>query len=294
MSELARRWAVAVIAIPVILGLLYLGGWFLALPLAGFAAWGAHESYRLATRSEVEPFGALGAATAAGLVLLAGRYTAFGAFAPPALSLIGISTLVGLVSALVVRGPDRRPLAATAVTIFGAVYVGLALAFVPLLHALPLGRGWASEDDALAGLAIVCLPLACTWVGDATAFFAGTAWGRDGKKLAPSISPKKSWVGFWAGLGGASIAAAVWLFVTEPLIPALDAGGPGHLALAGGILGVAAVVGDLVESLLKREAGVKDSGTLFPGHGGALDRVDSIVFTMPTAYVLLVLLGRGG
>jgi phosphatidate cytidylyltransferase len=173
------------------------------------------------------------------------------------------------------------------------MYVGLMLGFAPLLHGLPVASGWATGADAReAGLVVLALPLAATWIGDAAAFFAGSAWGRTRRKLAPSISPNKSWVGFWAGVAGASLAAVLWHAVASARMPALSVGGVGAMAVTGALLGVAAVLGDLVESLLKREAGVKDSGTFFPGHGGVMDRIDSLLFTIPAAYVLLWLLER--
>jgi len=287
MSELQKRFAVAGIGIPTVLALVYMGGWFIALPLAGFAAWSAHEVFRLAAKKEVAPIGPVGCTTAAALVLLAGWKPTFATYAPFALGVLGVCATVGVATALVTRHPDRSPLADVSVTLFGSVYVGLSLAFMPLLHALPANLGWSTAGSAaLGGLVVVALPLAATWIGDAAAFFAGTAWGK--KKLAPSISPNKSWVGFWAAVIGAGVAGLGWMFVAARYLPGLDI--PWFVAMAmAALLGVAAVVGDLAESLLKREAGVKDSGTFFPGHGGVLDRIDSLILTIPTAFVALVL-----
>jgi phosphatidate cytidylyltransferase len=99
-------------------------------------------------------------------------------------------------------------------------------------------------------------------------------------------------VGFWANLAGGSVAGVGWLFVTSESLPGLADAGFILFAVIGGLLGFAAVIGDLLESVLKREAGVKDSGVLFPGHGGALDRIDSLVLTIPTSYLLLIVLGQ--
>jgi phosphatidate cytidylyltransferase len=159
---------------------------------------------------------------------------------------------------------------------------------VPLLHAFPFLNGWAGPDASpWAGVAMVALPLTATWVGDATAFFAGSAWGK--RRLAPAISPKKSWEGAIAGVLGAGAGAAIWYVIVQGVLP--DA--PISIlsaALVGATLGVAAIVGDLVESMLKRDAGVKDSGTLLPGHGGVLDRIDAIIFSLPVSYLLLRIL----
>ena len=288
MSELQKRWAVAGVGIPTVLGLVYLGGWFIAVPLSGFAAWAAHELYRLAAHKHAAPLGIVGCPTAAALVLLAAWQPEFVGYAPYALGVLGAASLVTIVAELFVRDPDPNPLLDIAVTIFGSMYVGLSLAFLPLLHALPATRSWGvSEGAALSGLLIVLLPPAATWIGDAAAFFAGTAWGK--KKLAPTISPNKSWVGFWADVAGASVAALLWMMVADRYLPGLDLAWPA-VAVLGALLGVAAVAGDLVESLLKREAGVKDSGTFFPGHGGVLDRIDSLILTVPITYMALVIL----
>jgi phosphatidate cytidylyltransferase len=287
MTELGKRVSVAAVGIPTVLGLLYLGGWFLAVPLSAFAALGSVELYRLAEAVEVRPFRALGAAVSAGLVLIAARAESFEAFAPWGLGVLGMATATSLVAVIFVRGPDMRPLAVVAVTLLGAVYVGLSIAVVPLLHALPARSGWvAAGGSAWGGLAVLALPLAATWVGDASAYFAGSAWGD--RKLAPSISPNKSWVGFWAGLAGAAAAAALWHVAARPVLTSFPLGVVGTVAL-GAALGLGAIVGDLAESLLKREANVKDSGTFFPGHGGALDRLDALLVTLPVAYVTLAI-----
>lgn len=291
MSELTKRVVVAAVGIPVVLRLVFLGGWYLAIPLSALAALGALELYRLGAGAGIAPLSPLGASGAAGLVLLAAWQPTLRGFAPWAVALLGALTASALVLAIFVRGPGKEPLSTTAVTLFGAVYIGLSLAVVPLLHSLPVLRGWAPDTgDRWSGVLVLALPLAATWVGDACAYFAGTAWGKS--RLAPSISPKKSWVGFWADLVGAGAAAAVWFVVIQPRLPGLSLG----LAVTVGVgvlLGLGAVAGDLVESLLKREAGVKDSGTFFPGHGGVLDRIDALTFTLPLAYVALALLGGG-
>ena len=149
-----------------------------------------------------------------------------------------------------------------------------------------------SAADPLASLFIVALPLAATWIGDASAYFAGTAWGKGRARLAPTISPNKSWVGFWANLAGGAVAAVAWLFLVQDRLPGLADAGILAFAVVGAVLGFVAVIGDLLESVFKREAGVKDSGTLFPGHGGVLDRIDSLVFTIPTSYALLILVAN--
>ena len=132
--------------------------------------------------------------------------------------------------------------------------------------------------------ALVALPLVLTWVSDIGAFFVGRSVG--GRKLIPAISPGKTVSGAIGGLVATTIAS--WLYVRYVLAPlaSLTMTVPGTLAF-GAIISVAAQIGDLAESLLKREGNVKDSSHLIPGHGGLLDRLDSLLFVLPVAYLLL-------
>lgn len=132
---------------------------------------------------------------------------------------------------------------------------------------------------------IFFIPLILCWIADSMAYFVGSAFGKH--KLAPSISPAKSWEGFIAGLTGA-VAGAV-------LVGTTGAGLPLYLMIAVGIAGgIAAVTGDLFESALKRDAGIKDSGSILPGHGGVLDRFDSILAVVPVVWLILILYGSAG
>lgn len=290
MSELSKRVAVAVVAIPLVLGLAYLGGWFLAIPLSAFAGWGAHEAYRLARVREIRPIEWVGVPAAVSLVLLGAWRPGFDEYAPFGLAVVLGASLLAAVEAMRTRGAAGNPLAAVSITVFGAIYSGLALAFIPFLLALPGDRGWtASAADPVAPLLVVALPLAATWVGDAAAYFAGTTWGKGRARLAPTISPNKSWVGFWASLVGGGATGVAWLFIVQGRLPVLAEVGAVPFALIGALLGLVAVIGDLLESLFKREAGVKDSGSFFPGHGGVLDRIDSLVLTIPVSYGVLIL-----
>lgn len=150
---------------------------------------------------------------------------------------------------------------------WGVVYVGVPVLALVFLRARP------------DGLLLTFWAMALVWACDSAAFFAGRAIG--GPKLAPAISPNKTWAGFIGGVlgAGAFAAALVWLF-----------GLPVALALATPFLAMLAQAGDLYESHLKRVAGVKDSGTLLPGHGGILDRLDGLVAVAPVAALLLLAL----
>jgi phosphatidate cytidylyltransferase len=124
--------------------------------------------------------------------------------------------------------------------------------------------------------------LALNWVGDAAAYYIGRGFGRH--RLAPEVSPKKSWEGSAASIAGSMLFGVVYLHFALPSVPWFVA-----LPLSA-VVNVAGQVGDLAESALKRGAEVKDSGTLLPGHGGLLDRVDSSLFAMPVVYAFLRLL----
>ena len=131
----------------------------------------------------------------------------------------------------------------------------------------------------------ILLALGLTWVADTAAYFVGSRFGR--RKLAPSISPGKTWEGAAGALAGA-LAYAIICAALVPQLKAGIAGGPawGAYLAAVAVLCVASIVGDLFESAAKRQAGVKDSGTILPGHGGILDRIDSATSTLPLAAVL--------
>ena len=221
----------------------------------------------------------------------------------------------------------RAPRAALYAFVSGAAFAGLAAALWPIdagempeiaifgaaaifwIVAAPfwLGRGLERPESALrpwilpvtgwlvlipAGLAMLAVPglhllaiLALIWIADTAAYGAGRAFGR--RKLAPHISPGKTWEGVAGGMLGCAVYAAV-LAAYTPKLAALT-GGMRWVPYVGAalLLSAVSVVGDLFESALKRRAGVKDSGSLLPGHGGVLDRIDSTTSTLPVAVLLL-------
>ena len=169
-------------------------------------------------------------------------------------------------------------------TIAGAVYAGGTLVFAVFLrHLLNIG----GADDRAAGLALVLFPLAITWINDSAAYFAGRALGR--RKLIPAVSPGKTVEGALAGVIAGVLTGMLYTAVVLPRAADLELGVLAG-AVCGALIAVAAQVGDLAESLFKRDAGVKDSGTLLPGHGGILDRFDALYFSLPVAYGLVALL----
>lgn len=279
-SDLPRRVGVAVVGIPVVFGALYVGGWVLGGLVALAAFVGALEFYRLARARGGHPFDGIGVLAATALVLGATAWSTGPRFMDFAvLLLVGVCLLL-LGLSIWQRWPDGSPLDDVATTLMGVVYTGGTLAFVPLLRQLP--ETWGLPATSLRGAAFVLLPLLAVWASDSAAYFVGHAIGRT--KLAPHASPGKTIEGSVAGLVGAMGASALVAWW------AAGAGSP-QLAIptalgVGLALGVSGQVGDLAESVLKRQAGVKDSGRVFPGHGGVLDRLDALLFAFPVAWML--------
>lgn len=288
-GELAQRVAVAAVGIPLVAAAVFIGGWILGALVAVVALGATLELYRLAERNGVKPLAAPGALTAAGFVLVA-TARPDPAAAAPWLWGLAVALLLGTAAVAVrFRGIDARPLEAVAVTLAGAVLTGGTLGFAIFLRyldpATPTGTPLPPPiSQAWLGTAFVGFPLVTTWLNDTGAYTAGRRWGR--RKLSPRVSPGKTVEGAVAGLAAAVAAGGIYF---ELVLRQAIGLGPGFLAgaAAGLLVGVAAQTGDLAESLMKREAGVKDSGRLLPGHGGLLDRCDALLFTFPVSYLYL-------
>lgn len=282
-GNLVKRIAFSGLAIPLALAVVWRGGWLMALVLAALGVLGTREVYALARRQGIEALEETGWLAAAAIPLLA--YWAKGSetrWAEPALYLGALWLMAALVVAVARRGPAGRPLASVAVTLFSPVYASGLLAFL-----IAVRHGVNADRRPFAYFCLAAFPLVITWICDTCAMAAGARFG--GKKLAPVLSPKKTWAGAIGGtLGGvlASVALGVlvlnrqgWHFGLAPLL------------LVGFVVTVMGQVGDIAESLFKREAGVKDSSGLIPGHGGVLDRLDSLYFVIPAAAGLFKVFG---
>jgi phosphatidate cytidylyltransferase len=178
------------------------------------------------------------------------------------------------------RSPLLQVLPDTAQGLFGLIYIAYPLTLIPLL--------WKQED----GPALVVFLMVCVWAGDIAALYVGRAFGK--RKLAPRLSPGKTWLGSGASILGSMLAAALVIYIADLLtargITILHISEPlwQSLVLAA-ILNIAAQLGDLLESAIKRGAGVKDSGTMLPGHGGILDRIDALLLAAPVLWFILLL-----
>ena len=256
---LKYRIASAVILIPIVLGSVYFGGlgFFAVVTLALLIA--GYEFFDLARRVGHRPIPALGLA----LIVL----FLFNAYARAGweLEILTVALVGSLVLAIFWREDDW--IASWALTFAGALYVGWLGAYTIRVRELPNGLIWA------------VLALVTIWATDTGAYFVGTRLGRHG--FFTAISPKKTWEG---AIGG-WVAATLVMLVLGSLFAGLE---PVKALLFGFGLSIAATFGDLAESLLKRQTGVKDSGNLVPGHGGLLDRIDSLLFGAAFAYYYLV------
>jgi phosphatidate cytidylyltransferase len=282
-NNLAQRILVAAIAIPLVVGLIWVGGWPLAGALAVLGVLGTREVYDLARRQGIEALDETGWLAAAAIPLLA--YWAKGSqthWAEPAIYVGALWLMALLVVAMVRRGPVGRPLTSVSVTLFGCLYGSGLLAFLIAI------RHGANADSQPAAYALLTLfPLVITWICDTAAMAAGATIG--GPKLAPVLSPKKTLAGAVGGtLGGIATALVLGMLVLNRQGWNFSVG---QLLLFGFAVSVVGQVGDVAESLFKREVGVKDSSSLIPGHGGVLDRLDSLYFVIPAAAGLYRMFG---
>jgi phosphatidate cytidylyltransferase len=278
-GNLVRRVAFAAVAIPLALLVIWYGGIPLVCLLAVAGALGARELFGLAERQGVQPARVLGILAAAAVAPLT-----YAALAGQRRELVhelwpfaaAIWLILVLTWALAARPASGRPIEAVAVTVLAVAYCGGLPAFLlAIRHGHHPIRSWA-------GAWLVFYPLVVTWVCDTAAMFGGRMIG--GPKLAPVVSPGKTRSGSVVGvIGGLAVAP---LFATLVFPPAGVTVGLGALLVIAAVLGVVGQVGDLAESLFKREAGVKDSSHLIPGHGGVLDRLDSLYFVVPVAAAL--------
>ena len=265
-----RRVVTAAVAIPIILLVLYLGTVAVACLTAAAAAVAGWELAGMAGRPPGRRRNAGLVFWPAALVAVVGTRASGawdGSWWPVAAAFASGAALAAVWFAVF---PSRgSSLWRPTVTVLAAAYFGLLLAHAPALRSLPEGFDW------------LLIGLCTTFVADTAALFVGRAWGRH--RMAPRISPRKTWEGAAGGVTGSVAIAVVLVAVLHPG-PSLWAA-----ALLGVAAAVAGMVGDLAVSSLKRGAGLKDSGTLLPGHGGILDRLDSLAPNLAVVYWFAVL-----
>ncbi|HKW40437.1 MAG TPA: CDP-archaeol synthase [Gemmatimonadales bacterium] len=278
--NLLVRIAVAVPAIAGALVALWLGGWVLAAVLAVLGVLGVREVYDFAKRQGIQPLDWLGFLAAALLPLATYWVKSYADWEPVVYA--GAMWLLLTLVVAAARGPERHPLTGVAVTMFAALYASGLLSFLVAIR-----HGPHMDAHPRGSVALAVLPLVVTWVCDTAAMAAGRLVG--GAKLAPVLSPNKTWAGAIGGTGGAVVATIAY----GPIVlDRVNFGLPQwQLIVIGFAIALAAQVGDVAESLFKREVGVKDSSSLLPGHGGVLDRLDSLYFVLPVAAGLFRVFG---
>jgi phosphatidate cytidylyltransferase len=263
-SNLAIRLLTAAVVVPPLLGLLFKGpAWgFFALVLVATAV-AASELFRMTHPDD-------GVARGIGIVtsLGAGAATYYCSSNPRALlTMVAAVTLIGLLTPLWRLGDMQSAALRTMAGVAGPFYVGTLLAFLAMMR----------RDGGDDGGKLVFMSLTFSWLADTGGYFFGRFLGKT--KLYEAVSPKKTRAGFVGALVGACVGAtlaSLWYLPALPLAHALP------LAL---FAGAAGQMGDLVESLLKRSTGIKDSGGIVPGHGGMLDRIDALIVVSPIVYL---------
>ena len=265
MTNFSSRLLVAVVGLPLVLGMLWLGGWWLFALLAVAGCVGVHEFVTTA-----RPLRPLAPAVYGGMLL-----ALFGAEKGGAVWTLGgfLATFV-LAFVLHAVSSTRAPTtAAVGSTVLGAAWIGLGLSFVLLL------REMVDHGRLIAFTTVLTAFAAATF-----AYFGGRLVGRH--KLAPRLSPGKSWEGLLVGAAAGVFVSFIALYDTRDEYLSVW-----QAIVLGLVLVVAEVIGDLFESAVKRDLEVKDTGKLLGGHGGMLDRIDGLLFAAPAAYFLVIAYG---
>ena len=261
------RLASAAIALPILAVAVWAGSPWFSLLVAAIAAIGAIELSRMMALRSRRPMAPVAAVWAVALV--AGAHLVSAESSPTLISSLAAGAVAFAVVAAIVDRSEARPgLTGWGLAALAAVYTGGLLAYAPLLRELEQGREW------------VFAVLIVVFATDTAAFAVGRFLGRT--SLAPGISPGKTWEGAIGGLLGGLAGVAVAMLLLD-----LDVGWGPALTL-GVLMAVVAQLGDLLQSAIKRWAGVKDSGGIIPGHGGVLDRLDSIVLVLVLVYYFVV------
>jgi phosphatidate cytidylyltransferase len=267
---LVKRLLVTIILLPVGMAAILAGGWYLTALVAVFMCLAAWEYVELFRAGGLRPTGVL--VIGGTLILLLGRN--FNGF-DSAAWMISLVILLSMTYHLVAyeRGRDQAG-SDFAVTVAGIFYIGWFGAYFISLRNLPEGKWW------------ILIVLPAVWFADAGAYFIGKRFGRH--KLSPRLSPNKTWEGYLGGIIAGvlltALFAAIWRVGAGPN----SAITPLRGALVGLVMGIFPTLGDLGESMIKRQMGVKDSGNLLPGHGGAFDRIDSWLWAVVLGYYMIL------
>lgn len=259
------RVLTAAIGIPIVVGVTYFGGIVFVGVIAVAAIVAQLEFYDLQRKIGWKPSSVLGIVLSLVIIL---RYEI--SWNEPVLILVVLAILADLLRS----GPENNPLSRLAGTIMGAVYPVWLFSYFTSIR-----LGLDATLSAVDAFGMTMMLMILVWVSDSSAYFVGRSFGQT--PLAPTLSPKKTWEGSLAAVPSAIIAALIFKLLWLSFLSWTDV-----IALAL-IAGAWGQVGDLAESALKRSAGVKDSGSILPGHGGMLDRLDSLIVVVPLYYLYL-------
>lgn len=272
MKNLITRTLTGIVYVALIVGAVLAGGWWIVALLALFSALAMNEFYGLANR-EGESVLTRVIDIVGGLLLTLGL-----AFASTSAWLNGVVLLLAYPGYMVVRlvwqlyAHEKSPLSNLAYSYMGHIYIALPLGLASVYYAYPCGT------------ALLLAMFIMIWLSDTGAYLVGSAIGKH--KMIPRISPGKSWEGFIGGVLFATLSGLVFKYGFGEYYTSISALG---LCGMGFIVSIFATWGDLVESLIKRTLGVKDSGKLLPGHGGILDRIDSLLLVAPASVIYLAI-----
>ena len=282
-GDLSKRLLTAVVGVPILIYALVQGGYVLLTLVAFVAVIGLWEFFHVMELRGYKPLKTAGYVS--GLVIVFSAYFLQDYFLVLFLVLLFI-LFMGLF-----EKDNKAALSGTGGTIFGIFYIAGLLTFAIKLRALgtflmtqyrSLGSFLTTQHiDDRTGMYAVFFPIAVIFISDTGAYFIGKAYGK--RRVAPSISPKKSWEGVGGGIAASLLAAFVIWLIAPDRFPLK------HALILSVLLSFAGLAGDLVESRIKRDAEVKDSGTLFPGHGGVMDRIDALLFGLPISYIYFLM-----
>ena len=258
------RTLTTLIAVPIILACIYFGGIPFLVLILGLALIAVNEFYNLMMKKGFFPAYYVGNIITVFFVVFA-YYALKRNWEPAHSAILTLAAAAAMISGIFLKR-EKDTLVDVAVTVLGMIYVGWFLSYLFFIRSLTEHGGY------------LFFLVFTVWAMDIAAYFIGGYFGR--KRLFPSISPKKTWEGAIAGFIVCLIAAAIFSKTAELEIR--------HALILGILIGVVGQISDLIESLIKRDAGVKDSSHIIPGHGGVLDRIDSLILTAPLMYYYVV------
>lgn len=269
-GNVVSRVTVALIAIPILLGLSFLGGWFFFSLVCTITILSLYEFYKLTEKKSSLPNYFVGIIFSSAVLILFFYKRAD-------LILHFIFAFLVITSIIELFKKENNSISNLSVTIFGAIF--LSLFFSTLIGIREFYGSYGSDEYARGGFLVMTI-LSTIWICDSAAYFGGTAIGK--RRLLERISPKKSWEGAIFGFVFAILAVIAAKYLILNFLNWID------VLYIGAVVGIIGQFGDLIESMIKRNAGVKDSSNLIPGHGGVYDRFDSLLFVSPFVYFYLI------